>query len=88
MLHRTGEHVRDRLDAPVGMPREAGEIVLWAIVPEVVEEEKRVEVGRRAEAERATESHTRALQGGFGLHKPLHVSHRHVGVDRPYAQVE
>ena len=34
----TGEYVGDRLDAAMGMPREAGEVVVRVFVAEVVEQ--------------------------------------------------
>src|SRR4029077_9757637 len=52
VLDRSGQHVRDRLDAAVRMPWKAGEIVGGHIVAEVVEKEKRIEVGGIAESER------------------------------------
>ena len=55
VLHRASEHVGDRLDAAMRMPREPGEIVLGTIVAEVVEEEERVVVGGVAESKRAAQ---------------------------------
>ena len=37
MLHGSGEHVRDGLDPPVGVPREPRQIVLGNVIAEVVE---------------------------------------------------
>jgi hypothetical protein len=63
----------------MGVPRKAGEIVVRPVVPEVVEEQERVIVRRRPEAERATESHARALHRRLGLHEALYRSDRHGG---------
>ena len=41
----SGKHVGDGLDAAMGMPREAGQIILRNIVAEVIEQKERVEVG-------------------------------------------
>ena len=38
-----GEHVGDRFDAAMRMPREAGEIVVRVVVAEVVEQQERIE---------------------------------------------
>src|SRR5271156_3248955 len=62
----TGEDVGDGLDAAVGMPGEAGEIVLGHVVAEVVEEEERIEVGSVAEAEGAAEMDPGAFESGLG----------------------
>ena len=63
MIHRSRQHVGDRFDAAVWMPGESGEVILWTIVAEVVEEEERIEVSGFAEAERALELDARALDG-------------------------
>ena len=48
VIDRPGQHVRDRLDAAVRMPGGTRQIVLGPLVPEVVEEQKRIVVGRVA----------------------------------------
>ena len=77
VLDRAGEDVGDRLDPAVRMPGEAGQVVLGAFVAEVVEEEERVEVGGRAEAERPAQVHARAFEGGLCLDEALDGSDRH-----------
>ena len=67
VVHRPGEHVRDCLDAAMGMPGKAGQIVLRPLVREVVEQQKRIIVCRGAEAERSPETHAGALERRFGL---------------------
>ena len=67
VLHGSGEDVGDGLDAAVGMPREARQVILRNVVAEVVEEQERVEVGCVAEAERAAQMHARAFEGRLGL---------------------
>ena len=71
VLHRSGEDVRDGLDAAVGMPREARQVVRWHVVAEVVEQQERVVVGRLAEAERAAQVHACAFQRGLGCDELL-----------------
>jgi hypothetical protein len=45
------------------MPREARQVIIGNVIPKVVEEKKRIKVGRIAEAEGAAQVHTRAFQG-------------------------
>jgi hypothetical protein len=51
VLDGTGEHVRDRLDPAMRMPRESGQVITRVVVSKIVEEQKRVEVFRFAESE-------------------------------------
>ena len=39
-----GENVGDRLDAPMRMPRKSGKIVIGILVPEIIQQQKRIEV--------------------------------------------
>ena len=71
VLHRSGEHIRDGLDAAMGMPREAREVVLRHIVAKVVEQQERVVVGRLAESERPAQVHACAFQRGLGCDELL-----------------
>jgi hypothetical protein len=67
VLDVTGEDVGDGLDAPVGVPGEAFEIVLGPVIAKIVQEEKGVELGDFAEAEDALEMHPGSFEGGFGF---------------------
>ena len=71
VLDGAGEDVGDGFDAAVGVPREAGEVVLGDVVAEIVEEEERVEVGGVAEAERAAQVNARAFEVGLDLMRRL-----------------
>jgi hypothetical protein len=62
------------------MPWEASQVILRTVIPEVVEEEKRVEVGRVAEAERAAQVNAGTFQGRLGPDEPLNGSKGHVGL--------
>src|SRR5271166_819738 len=44
MRHSSGQHVGDRLDSTVRMPRESRQVILWNIVAEIIQQEERVEV--------------------------------------------
>ena len=56
MLHGSGQHVRDRLDAAVRMPMKPGEIILRHVVTEIIEQEERIVVRRLTEPEGAAQS--------------------------------
>ena len=73
------EDVRDRLDAPVRVPGEAGQVVLRDVIAEVVEQEERVEVRGVPEAERAAKVHARTFAGRLGLDEPLDGPDGHLG---------
>jgi O-phosphoseryl-tRNA(Cys) synthetase len=53
VVHGAGKNIGDRLDAPVRMPGKAGEVVGRNIVPEIVEQEERIEISGVAESEGA-----------------------------------
>jgi hypothetical protein len=74
VLDGSREDVRDGLDPAVGMPWEARQVILRTVIPEVVKEEKRVELGRVAEAERAPQVNARTFQGRLGPAEPLNRS--------------
>ena len=77
VLHGSGEDVRDGLDPAMRMPREARQVVLGNVIAEIVEEEKRIEVGCVAEAERAAQVHARTFQGRLGFDESLNGSKGH-----------
>ena len=77
VLHRSGQDIRDGLDAAVGMPREARQVLLRHIVAEVVEQQERVEVGGVAEAERAAQMHAGAFESRLGFNEPFDRSYGH-----------
>ena len=61
VLHGAGQHVGDRLDAAVRMPRESREVVLRAFVAEVVEQQEGIEGLGVPEAEGPPQLHPGAL---------------------------
>ena len=77
VLHGSGEHVGDGLDAAVGMPRKAGSVALGIVVPKVVQQKKRIEVRRIAEAKRAAQVHPGSFCGRCGLDVALDRTNRH-----------
>ena len=74
---RAGQDVGDRLDAAMGMPREAAQVVLRTVVPEVVEEQERIEVLGVAEPEDALQLDAGTFDGGRGRDVSLNGSDRH-----------
>src|SRR5713101_6589255 len=62
------------------MPRKAGQIVLWNIIAEIVQQEERIEVFCVSEAECTPEMHTRTFKSRFRFDKPLNRSDRHTGL--------
>src|SRR5436190_2711510 len=64
MRHFAGQHVGDGLDAAMRMPRESLEEVRRTIVPEIVEEQKRIELGGVAEPESTVQLDACALDSG------------------------
>src|SRR5262245_60062233 len=53
VLDVAGEYVGDRFDPAMRMPRKPGKVIARVVVPKVVQQEKRIELARIAEAERA-----------------------------------
>src|SRR5579871_4964154 len=73
-----GEDVGDCLDAAVGMPGKAGKIVLGNIVAEVIEQQKRVEIGGIRVAEGAAQVDAGAFEGRLRFNYSLHGSYGHI----------
>src|ERR1700732_2354127 len=62
MLDGPCQHIGDRLDATMGMPRESGKVILWDVVAKIVEEEERIEVGGAAKSKSPPQMHSGAFQ--------------------------
>src|SRR6266446_3669136 len=67
VLDRAGEHIRDRLNPTVRMPRKSGQVIFRVVVAKIVQQQKWIEILRFAEAEGALQFHAGALQGWLGL---------------------
>src|SRR5271165_854593 len=78
MRHSSGQHVGDRLDSTVRMPRESRQVILWNIVAEIIQQEERVEVFCVPKTKRAVEMHARAFESLFGFDEPLNGSNGHL----------
>jgi hypothetical protein len=77
VLHGSGENVGNGFNTSMGMPREAGQIVLGNIIAEVVEQEEGVKILGVAKSECAAQMHASTLDGRLGLNEPLYGSNRH-----------
>jgi hypothetical protein len=78
VVHVAGQHVRDRLDAAVRMPRKARDVIGRPVAAEIVEQEERVDLVRVAEAEGPAKAHARALHGELGPGETLHGTDGHM----------
>ena len=71
----------------VSMPRcgchgKPGEVVVGAVVAEIVEQQERVELAGVAEAEGATQLHAGPFHGRLGFDDPLYRPNRHAALMR------
>ena len=62
-----GKNVGDRLNPSVRMPRKSGQVIPRIVVAKIIQQKKRIEILRLAEAERALQLDARALDGRLGL---------------------
>jgi hypothetical protein len=53
------------------MPRESRQIILWNIIPEIIEQEERIEVVCVSEAERSPQMYARSFEGWLGFYETL-----------------
>ncbi len=68
VLDLSAQHVGDRLDAPVRMPGEPGQVIGGFVVAEIVQQQERVEDGGLAgTAKAAVQMDARALEGGLAI---------------------
>ena len=67
VLHLAVEHIGDRLDAPMRVPREALGIEPRIVVAEVVHHQERIGQRRVAEAEDTVQVHASAFERGLRL---------------------
>ena len=65
MLNGSRQHVGDSLNSAVRMPGESSQIVLWNIIPEIIEQEKRIEFLGIAKSKSATKMYARTFERGL-----------------------
>src|SRR5450755_846798 len=78
MRNGSGQHVSDRLDSPVRMPRESCQIVLRNIVAEIIQQEERIELFCVFKAEGSAKMHARTFERRFRFDNPFNRSDRHI----------
>jgi hypothetical protein len=66
MLHLAFEHIGDGLDAAMGMPGEALDVVLGDVAAEIIEQQERVGHRRIVETEGALKMHTGTFEVRHG----------------------
>src|SRR4051812_4786580 len=77
VFDRSGENVRDGLDAAMRMPRESGEVVFRPLVAEIVEQEKWIELFRLAETKGALKLYAGTFERGLSLKNFFNGTERH-----------
>ena len=70
VLDGSRENISDGLDPAVGMPGEAGEIIVGNVVTKVVEQQEWIEIGCVAKTKRPAEMNAGAFQRRFGFDEP------------------
>ena len=80
MFDASGEHVSDRLDPAMRMPRKALEEVRGTVVAEVVEQQERIELAGVAEPEATMELDARTFYRRGSLDDLLDGSDGHIGM--------
>src|SRR5579863_4572885 len=71
VLNRSGEDIGNSLDSSVWVPWKARQVVFRNVVAEIVEQQKRIEIGRVSETKCATKMHARSFQRRLGHDEPL-----------------
>ena len=66
MLHLTFQHIGNRLDPAMGMPRKALLIRVRLIIAKIVKQQKRIQHGWVTKAEGAVQMHAGTLHGRLG----------------------
>jgi len=77
VLNGASQHISDRLDPAVRMPREPFQIVIRNVIPEVVKEEKGVELFGISESEGTMEVNSGTFQSRGGLSNLLDGANGH-----------
>ena len=79
MLDRSGEDVRDRLDAAMRVPRKSGEVIFRNVVAKIIEQKERIEIGSVAEAKSAAQVHPRTIASRLGPDESFYGTNGHKG---------
>src|SRR5207244_4861595 len=77
VLDATAQHIGDRLDTTMRMPRKAGEVVLGVLVTEIIQQQEGIEVAGFSEPERAAQLDAGAFERGQRLGNRFDGADRH-----------
>ena len=80
MFNGAGQHVGDGLDPPMRMPGKTGQVVARVLVPEVIEEQERIELGGIAKTKSAVQLHAGTFHGRRRVDDALDRSQGHVEI--------
>src|SRR5262249_5457155 len=80
VINLAREHVGNRFDAAMRMPRKSREIFFRVVVAEIIQQQERIELFGVAEAERAAQMHAGAFERGLGLDDLLDRTNGHGGL--------
>src|SRR5580658_6998510 len=72
VLHRSSKDIGNCLDAAMGMPRKASQIIGGNVITEIIEQQERIKVRRIVEAECAAQMYSRALERWLRLNEILY----------------
>src|SRR5579872_1087422 len=72
VLDRAGEHIGNGFNPPVWVPRKPRDIICRVLVPEIVEQQKRIEFPGFSETEGTLEFYPRAFNCRLGLNDLFH----------------
>ena len=78
MLHASGEHIGDGLDAAVRMPGKTGEVIARPVAAEIVKQQEWIDLACFSEADGAPQLHAGALHRRLGLHDAFDWPNRHI----------
>src|SRR5262245_41823963 len=77
MLHRSSQHVGNRFNAAVRMPRKAFQVIFRHVVAKIVEQQEGIEIRRVAETEGAPQVYAGTFHGRFGFDQAFYGSNGH-----------
>src|ERR1700682_5066240 len=77
VLHRSREHIRNRLDPAVRMPWKPRQIIFRHVVAEIIQQQERVELRSVAETKSAPQMPPRAFRRRLGFDQSLYRSYGH-----------
>ena len=74
VLHRTCQHVGNRLNPAMRMPRESRQVIVGIVIAEIVQQEERIEILGLTQSKRTLQLHPGAFQRRLRLNDLFHWS--------------